>query len=92
MNSNWLEIAKRRWPTHCIGGGGRFAVYSPSMGPLSKILLFETRSDAEKQIVDPRFAHVVDLAQDIEALERQEREDRRQQKKLNDLRQLGFAK
>jgi hypothetical protein len=89
---NWLETAKRRWPTHCIGGCGRFAVYTPSMGPLSKILLFESRGEAEAQIVDPRFAHVVDLAQDIEAIARQEREDRRAEKKQADLRAVGFAK
>jgi hypothetical protein len=64
---NYLETAKRRWTTHCIGGSGRFAVYSPSMGPLSKILLCETRAKAEAQIVDPKLCLVVDLAFDTEA-------------------------
>jgi hypothetical protein len=90
--NNYLEIAKRRWSTHCIGGSGRFAVYTPGMGPLSKILLCETREQAEAQIVDRRYAHVVDLGQDIEAIERQEREDRRAEKKLADLRAVGFAR
>jgi hypothetical protein len=66
--SNYLEIAKRRWSTHCIGGNGRFAVYSPAMGPLSKILLFDTYTEAVRQIVDPRNVQVVDLAVDGEEL------------------------
>jgi hypothetical protein len=93
---NYLEIAKRRWTTHCIGGSGRFAVYTPGMGPLSKILLCETRAEAEQQIVDPKLAFVVDLAVAEAARERMEsqaeREDRRTARKLADLAAIGFAK
>jgi hypothetical protein len=96
MSNNWLEIAKRKWTTHCIGGSGRFALYSPSMGPLSKILLCETRAEAEAQIVDPKECLIVDLAfaekHQAELEAQAEREERRQQKKLNDLRAVGFAK
>jgi len=66
--SNYLEICKRRFPSHCVGGNGRYAVYSPAAGPMSKILLFDTHTEAARQIVDPRYAQVVDLGVDGEAL------------------------
>jgi hypothetical protein len=68
--SNYLEIAKRRWPTHCVGGTGRFAVVCEHAGPLSKILLYETRQEAARQILDPRYALIVDLAEPTVDLEK----------------------
>jgi hypothetical protein len=58
---HYLETAKRRFPGHCVGGSGRYAVYAPQAGPLSKILLYETFREATNQILDPRYAQVVDL-------------------------------
>jgi hypothetical protein len=65
--NNYLEIAKRRFPSHCVGGNGRFALYTPSAGPLSKILLFDTHAEAVRQIVDPKCVQVVDLDFNIES-------------------------
>jgi len=56
----YLAIAKRKWPQACVGGSGRWALYSPC-GPMSKILLFETREECERSIIDPRYAVAVDL-------------------------------
>jgi len=64
---NYLETAKRRWPTHCIGGNGRFALYTPAAGPLSKILLFDTYAEAQRHIVDPKAVQIVDLDFNMEA-------------------------
>jgi hypothetical protein len=61
MMPNYLEICKRRFPGHCVGGSGRYAVYSPAAGPMSKILLFDSYTEANLQILDPRYAQVVDL-------------------------------
>ncbi|HWO35668.1 MAG TPA: hypothetical protein VNO32_43300 [Candidatus Acidoferrum sp.] len=58
---HYLEAAKQRFPGHCVGGSGRYAVYAPQAGPLSKILLYETHREATNQILDPRYAQVVDL-------------------------------
>jgi hypothetical protein len=65
---NYLETAKRRFPGHCVGGSGRYALYAPAAGPLSKILLFDSYTDAVRQIVEPRSVQIVDLAVDGEAL------------------------
>jgi len=59
--TNFLEVAKRRWPDQVVGGSGRFAVYTPEAGPLGKILLFESRDEARAIILDPKRAHIVDL-------------------------------
>jgi hypothetical protein len=66
--TNFLERAKRRWPKNVVGGSGRFAVVTSALGPMSKILLFETYTEARCQILDPKYASVVDLAVDGEAL------------------------
>jgi|HubBroStandDraft_6_1064221.scaffolds.fasta_scaffold2255990_2 hypothetical protein len=66
--STYLEICKRRFPSHCVGGSGRYAVYAPAAGPMSKILLFDSYTEAARQIVDPRYAQVIDLGVDGEAL------------------------
>ena len=68
--TNYLEIAKRRWPSHCVGGNGKFAVYAPAAGPLSKILLFETHREASNAIIDPRYAQVIDLGAPVVDLEK----------------------
>jgi hypothetical protein len=65
---HYLEAAKRRFPGHCVGGAGRYALYAPAAGPLSKILLYETFREASNQILDPKHARVVDLAVDGDAL------------------------
>jgi hypothetical protein len=65
--TNFLEVCKRRFPTNCVAGNGRYAVYAPAAGPLSKILLFDTHAEAVRQIVDPRYAQVVDLGFDADA-------------------------
>lgn len=80
--SNYLETCKRRFPSHCVGGNGRFAVYSPAAGPMSKILLFDSYTEAARQIVDPRYAQVIDLGAPVVDLEKMpdrhyERERRR---------------
>ena len=62
MNAqNWLEIAKKRFPAHVCGGNGRFALYTPAAGEMGKILLFENRSEAAAQILDPKQVQIVDL-------------------------------
>jgi hypothetical protein len=68
--SNYLEIAKRRFPSHCVGGNGRYAVYAPAAGPLSKILLFETHREASNAILNPRYAQVIDLGAPVFDLEK----------------------
>jgi hypothetical protein len=59
--SNFLEAAKRRYPDQVVGGSGRYAVVTPCAGPLGKILLFESRDEAQAIILDPKRAHIVDL-------------------------------
>jgi hypothetical protein len=61
VNNNFLEAAKRRFPDMCIGGSGRFALYTPAAGKYGKILLFETREQAAAQILDPKRVQIVDL-------------------------------
>jgi hypothetical protein len=68
--ANFLEVCKRRFPTHCVGGNGRYAVYAPAAGPLSKILLFETYREARNMILDPRYAQVIDLGAPLVDLEK----------------------
>jgi hypothetical protein len=80
--TNFLEVCKRRFPSHCVGGFGRYAVYAPAAGPLSKILLFETYREARNTIIDPRYAQVIDLGAPVVDLEKMpdrhyERERRR---------------
>jgi hypothetical protein len=58
---NFLEICKRRFPTQVVGGSGRFALYTPAAGPMGKILLFETREEAQSHILDPKRVQMVDL-------------------------------
>jgi hypothetical protein len=65
---NYLEIAKRRWTTHCIGGSGRWALHTPAAGPLSKILLFDSYAEALRHIVDPKQVQIIDLDVDGDAL------------------------
>ncbi len=60
-NNNFLEAAKRRFPGHVVGGSGRFALYTPGMGSMGKILLFENREEAAAQILDPKAVQIVDL-------------------------------
>ena len=57
---NYLEIARRRWPDHAIGGNGRFAVDTPGWKN-AKILLFATREEALRTIIDPRQCVIIDL-------------------------------
>jgi hypothetical protein len=92
--TNFLEVAKRRWPDQVVGGSGRFAVYTPEAGPLGKILLFESRDEAQAIILDPKRARVVDLGglsgdellakmrdpYDPEEARRERREQREQQR------------
>jgi len=60
-NNNFLEIAKRRFPTQVVGGSGRWALYTPAAGPLGKVLLFDNRGEAVAQILDPKRVQIVDL-------------------------------
>jgi hypothetical protein len=58
---DFLEMAKRRFPSHVVGGYGRWALYTPSAGPMGKVLLFENRDAAAAQILDPKLVQIVDL-------------------------------
>ncbi len=58
---NFLETAKRRFPTQVVGGNGRFALYTPAAGPLGKVLLFENRDEAQSHILDAKRVQIVDL-------------------------------
>jgi hypothetical protein len=82
--TNYLEIEKRRWTDNCIGGNSRYAVVCEHAGPLSKILLYETRQEAARQILDPRYARIVDLAEptvDLEKMpDRYDHEERRRER------------
>jgi hypothetical protein len=62
MNSyEYLAVAKRRWPQNCVGGSGRFALYTPAAGVFGKILLFETREEAQRLIADHGRVQIIDL-------------------------------
>jgi hypothetical protein len=55
-NYEWLSLAKRQWPNFVVVGSGRWAIPS-----FNKVLLFETRGEAERQILDHRQVTVIDL-------------------------------
>jgi hypothetical protein len=62
MNHDWLSLAKQQFPGWTVGGVGRFALHSPAFGKeFGKILLFETREECERNILDPKHAFCVDL-------------------------------
>jgi hypothetical protein len=58
---NFLEVAKRRFPLNCVGGAGRYALYTPAAGQYGKILLFESREQAAAHILDPKRVQIIDL-------------------------------
>jgi hypothetical protein len=89
VEHNFLELCKRSFPGHVVGGSGRFALYTPAAGPMGKILLFENRDDAAAHILDLKRVQIVDLlepatplcrtigdAYDPEELRRERREQR----------------
>jgi len=88
-HSSVLECAKRRFPDQCIGGTGRWALYTPAAGRFGKVLLFESRDEAQRHILDPKRVQVIDLLEppvpvqrisgdfyDPEELRRERRENR----------------
>lgn len=66
--NDFLELAKKRFPGHVVGGSGRWALYTPAAGKMGKILLFETRSEAAAQILDAKQVQIIDLSIDGAAL------------------------
>jgi len=82
VNNNFLEAAKRRWPANCVGGSGRYALYTPSMEQFGKILLFETREEAERHIVDRKRVQIVDLLEPVVPNIRDDYEDRQWEKRF----------
>ena len=59
MSNNWLEIAKRHYGLdYRVTGSGRWAIATRFDGV---VRLFETREEAQNQILDPRYLKVFDL-------------------------------
>jgi hypothetical protein len=60
MTANWLEAAKRNHGPDCrVYGTGRWCIYT-RYDNIAR--LYETREEADAQILDPRYVQVTDLA------------------------------
>jgi hypothetical protein len=60
MTNNWLEIAKRNHGPDCrVNGNGRWCIYT-RYDNIAR--LYETREEADAQVLDARYVQVTDLA------------------------------